>query len=88
MYMKKILHRNITIENILIGKKADGSDADPGYRGILIDLYMAIQWDGDRRNLSAEQRLVCTFPRSQYPDADLAFLDLASMSLSSALDVL
>ncbi|KAJ2914980.1 hypothetical protein MD484_g5412, partial [Candolleomyces efflorescens] len=57
LYMKKILHRNITIENILIGKKADGSDADPGYRGILIDLYMAIQWEGDRRNLSAEQRL-------------------------------
>ncbi|KAJ2912013.1 hypothetical protein MD484_g8401, partial [Candolleomyces efflorescens] len=54
LYKTKRLHRDITIHNILIGKKADGSDADPGYCGILIDLYMAIQ--SERRTLSEEQR--------------------------------
>jgi hypothetical protein len=63
LYKKQRLHRDVTIHNILLGRKADGSEADPGYRGILIDLYMTISWEHKRRTLSAEQRHVCTLLR-------------------------
>ncbi|RXW15442.1 hypothetical protein EST38_g10417 [Candolleomyces aberdarensis] len=55
LYKTKRLHRDVTIHNVLLGKKADGSEPDPGYCGILIDLYMAIQ--SERKTLSAEQRM-------------------------------
>ncbi|KAJ2928036.1 hypothetical protein H1R20_g9047, partial [Candolleomyces eurysporus] len=56
LYLKKKLHRDVTINNILLGKKSDGSNPDPGYRGFLIDLYMAIRIGRDTDKLSAERR--------------------------------
>ncbi|KAJ2922033.1 hypothetical protein H1R20_g15067, partial [Candolleomyces eurysporus] len=56
LYLKKRLHRDVTIDNILLGKKADGSNPDPGYRGFLIDLYMAIKIGRDMNKLSSERR--------------------------------
>ncbi|RXW23299.1 hypothetical protein EST38_g2556 [Candolleomyces aberdarensis] len=56
LYLKQILHRDVTINNIMLGKKADGSNPDPGYRGFLIDLYMAIKIRRDTDKLSSERR--------------------------------
>ncbi|KAJ2912839.1 hypothetical protein MD484_g7574, partial [Candolleomyces efflorescens] len=56
LFLKNRLHRDITIHNILLGKKVDGSRADPGYRGFLIDLYMTIHIKRDINLLSSERR--------------------------------
>ena len=60
LYLQQILHRDINIDNIFLGKKADGSPADPGYRGLLIDLYLAIRIGRDTNKLSSELRSVCS----------------------------
>ncbi|KAJ3504859.1 hypothetical protein NLJ89_g7722 [Agrocybe chaxingu] len=41
MWKQNIIHRDISINNILIG----GADAPKGRRGILIDLDVAVQWE-------------------------------------------
>ena len=66
LYLQQILHRDITIDTILLGKKADGSPADPGYCGLLIDLYMAIRIGRDTNKLSSERRSVCSNTSSAF----------------------
>ncbi|KAH9482167.1 hypothetical protein JR316_0004262 [Psilocybe cubensis] len=50
IWQKGILHRDISLENILLGKP----NAEPGNRGVLIDLDMAIKVDRET-NLSGSQ---------------------------------
>jgi hypothetical protein len=54
----KILHRDISNKNILLGKLDT-----VGYRGILIDLNVAIDLDEDRQHTVKEARTVrhCLF---------------------------
>lgn len=51
---KQILHRDISVNNILIGKK----EAKPGWRGVLIDLDMAIFISRDQITPRADFRTV------------------------------
>jgi serine/threonine protein kinase len=54
LYMKGILHRDVSIANILLGKKGDGSEPPPGFCGVLIDLHMAIKVGRDIAERSAD----------------------------------
>lgn len=47
LWLKGILHRDVSIDNILLGCEG----APEGYRGILIDLDMAIKISPTRRQL-------------------------------------
>ncbi|KAJ2928389.1 hypothetical protein H1R20_g8696, partial [Candolleomyces eurysporus] len=56
LYMKGTLHRDVSIDNILLGKKGDGSEPPPGFYGVLIDLHMAIKVGRDTVKRSADWR--------------------------------
>lgn len=63
IWQKGILHRDISLENILLGKP----NAEVGNRGVLIDLDMAIKVDR-QTNLSGSQfRTVCNLCRACRP---------------------
>jgi hypothetical protein len=42
LYMKKTLHRDISTDSIVLGRKGPDSEPQPGSCGMLIDLHMAI----------------------------------------------
>ena len=54
MWKIDILHRDVSIHNILLGR--DG--AQPGWEGVLIDLDMAISLRRARSDLEADFRTV------------------------------
>ncbi|KAH6904387.1 hypothetical protein BKA70DRAFT_1507805 [Coprinopsis sp. MPI-PUGE-AT-0042] len=49
---RKVLHRDVSINNILLGKP----NASEGWRGVLIDLDMAIMIDRDPKSIAADIR--------------------------------
>jgi serine/threonine protein kinase len=57
LWKKGILHRDISINNILLGKE----DAEPGNRGLVIDLDMAIWIDRTTSLAGADFRTVRFF---------------------------
>jgi hypothetical protein len=58
LYKKETLHRDVSIDNILLGKKADGPEPPPGFCGVLIDLHMAIKVGRNTAKHSADWRSV------------------------------
>ena len=49
-----MIHRDVSIQNILTGKPG----AEPGHRGILIDLDLAIRYLGNGNDTLANWRIV------------------------------
>ncbi|KAJ2914091.1 hypothetical protein MD484_g6302, partial [Candolleomyces efflorescens] len=73
LYMKQLLHRDISTENIVLGRKDPDSEPEQGCWGMLIDLHMAIDvgrpgpskdWKiGARLYQSIAVLLTCHYPR-------------------------
>jgi hypothetical protein len=88
LYLKNRLHRDVNINNILLGKKADGSNPDLGYRGFLIDLYMTIHIKRDINMLSSERRTVRS-PHGLHPYVtDWSSTGFSSLSLNCSPSLL
>ncbi|RXW23320.1 hypothetical protein EST38_g2543 [Candolleomyces aberdarensis] len=56
LFAKDILHRDISMDNVLLGRKENKLEAKPGYWGVLNDLHMAIKVDRDTKQVSIEWR--------------------------------
>jgi hypothetical protein len=60
LYLKDMVHRNISMENIVLGRKVNNKVAQ-GHCGALIDLHLVIEVARDTNTISVDLRTVCRY---------------------------